>query len=113
MRRPCMIVGQPAKRATARQLGRVSAAADRAERPRCPSAWLAGSRTTFRTSCGINTAGGGAASHPLVPHTVAAAPGEVANFGLTQVGQLARFGKEALFYTTVAWAVARNLRLRW
>eukprot|EP01048_Picozoa_sp_COSAG05_P010725 COSAG05_NODE_962_length_6414_cov_4.358353_5_plen_112_part_00 len=52
------------KRATVRQLGRVSAAADRAERPRCPSAWLAGSRTTFRTSCGINTAGGGLPATP-------------------------------------------------
>ena len=46
------------KRATVRQLGRGAAAADRAERPRCPSAWLAGSRTTFRTSIALNTAGG-------------------------------------------------------
>ena len=56
--------GAASKRATVRQLGRVSAAADRAERPRCPSAWLAGSRTTFRTSCGINTAGGGLPATP-------------------------------------------------
>ena len=58
MRRPRMILMQPAKRATVKAAGPGAAAADRAERPRCPSAWLAGSRTRLRTSCGINTAGG-------------------------------------------------------
>ena len=66
-----------------------------AERPRCPPAWLADSRTTFRTSIAISTTGGGgAASHPLVPHTFAAAPGEVARFGLVGVGQLARLARK-------------------
>eukprot|EP01048_Picozoa_sp_COSAG05_P003970 COSAG05_NODE_196_length_14546_cov_55.423548_15_plen_109_part_00 len=108
MRRPRMILMQPTKRATVRQLGRVQ---QQLIAQRDPAALARGwpapdvVRDQYRR--------GAAASHPLVPHTVAAAPGEVAHFGLGRGDRLVGIVSQPLSTALLLPCAMPGSYLRW